>query len=125
MRSRNRLTQTSNRRRFSALEKKRMVEETYKLGSSVSAVARQYKITPGLLYKWRRSMEAGALTGVDCEDNVVSHKEIKKLKARIRELENALGRKTLDNEILKAAVNVGREKKRISRQPLLGLDDFD
>lgn len=70
-------------------------------------------------------MEEGALTGVDCEDTVVSKKEIKKLKARIRELEAALGRKTLDNEILKEAVKLGREKKLILRQPLVGLEDFE
>lgn len=123
--STNRATVTSSRRRFSALEKKRIVEETYETGSSVSYVARRYKITPALLYKWRRSMEEGALIGVDCEDTVVSKKEIKKLKARIRELEAALGRKTLDNEILKEAVKLGREKKLISRQPLVGLEDFE
>lgn len=113
------------RRRYSALEKKHIVEETYAQGSSVSYVARQHGITPGLLYKWRQALEEGALAGVDCEDSVVSKKEIKKLKSRIRELEAALGRKTLDVEILKEAVMLGREKKLISRQPLVGLDDFE
>ncbi len=70
-------------------------------------------------------MEEGALVGVGCEDEVVSKKELKKLKARIRELEGALGRKTLDNEILKEAVKLVREKKLISRQPLVGLEDFE
>ena len=115
---------TGRRSRFPALEKKRIVEETYAKGSSVSYVARQYGVSPSLLYQWRRSMEDGALVGVDCEDEVVSKKEIKALKARIRELEGALGRKTLDNDILKEAVKLGREKKLISRQPLLGLEDF-
>jgi len=115
---------TGRRSRFPALEKKRIVEETYEKGSSVSYVARRYGVSPSLLYQWRRSMEDGALVGVDCEDEVVSKKEIKALKARIRELEGALGRKTLDNDILKEAVKLGREKKLISRQPLLGLEDF-
>jgi transposase len=115
---------TGRRSRFPALEKKRIVEETYEKGSSVSYVARQYGVSPSLLYQWRRSMEDGALVGVDCEDEVVSKKEIKALNARIRELEGALGRKTLDNDILKEAVKLGREKKLISRQPLVGLEDF-
>lgn len=113
------------RSRFSALEKKRIVEETYVKGSSVSYVARQYGVSPSLLYQWRKTMEEGALVGVGCEDEVVSKKELKKLKARIRELEGALGRKTLDNEILKEAVKLVREKKLISRQPLVGLEDFE
>jgi transposase len=114
-----------HRRRHSPLEKKRIVEETYQAGSSVSYVARQHGISPGLLYKWRQAMEDGALKGVECEDSVVSKKEIKKLKTRIRELEAALGRTSLDNEILKEAVKLGREKKLISRQPLEGLEDFE
>lgn len=118
-------TQQARRRRYSALKKKRIVHETYESGSSVSYVARQHGITPGLLYKWRQALEEGALTGVDCEDSVVSKKEIKKLKAHIRQLEAALGRKSLDVEILKEAVQLGREKKLISRQPLVALDDFE
>jgi len=49
------------RGRFSALEKKSIVEETYVKGSSVSYVARQYGVSPRLLYQWRKSMEEGAL----------------------------------------------------------------
>ena len=66
-------------------------------------------------------MEDGSLTGIDSEDGVVP----KKLKARIRELDAALGRKTLDVDVLKEAVKIGREKKLISRQPLAGLEDFE
>lgn len=123
----NESTQSSprgRRSRFSALEKKRIVEETYEPGSSVSYVARKNGISPCLLYQWRRSMENGAIVGIDCENDVISKKEIDKLKARIHELERALGRKSLDNEILKEAIKLGREKKLISRQPLQGLDDF-
>ena len=118
-------TRRGRRSRFSALEKKRIVEETYEKGSSVTYVARLHSVSPCLLYQWRKSMEDGALVGVGCEDEVVSKKEIQKLKARIRELESALGRKTLDNDILKEAIKLGREKKLISRQPLLGLEDFE
>lgn len=118
-------TSRQRRRRYSALEKKQIVEETYAAGSSVSYVARQHGISPSLLYQWRSALEKGALTGVDCEDAVVSVKELKKLKSRIRELEAALGRKTMDVEVLKEAVKLGREKKLISRQPLIGLDDFE
>ena len=50
---------------------------------------------------------------------------VKELEQRIHQLERALGRQTLDNEILKEAVKIGREKKLISRQPLPGLDDIE
>jgi transposase len=35
-----------------------------------------------------------------------------------------LGQKTMDIEILREAVKIGREKKLISRQPLRGLEDL-
>jgi transposase len=42
---------------------------------------------------------------------------VKVLKVRIRELERLLGRKTLENEILKDAIEIAREKKLLSRAP--------
>jgi hypothetical protein len=41
---------------------------------------------------------------------VYRESEVKKLKARIAELERALGRKTMDAEILEAAVELAVEK---------------
>ena len=70
-------------------------------------------------------MENGALTSIKNEENVVPMSEVAALKKRISQLERALGQKTLDNEILREAVKIGREKKLISRQPLLGLGDLD
>ena len=69
-------------------------------------------------------MEDGALTAVGAEEQVVPVSKVKELETRIKQLERALGRKTLDNEILKEAIRVGREKKLISRQPLVGVDSF-
>jgi transposase len=46
------------------------------------------------------------------------------MEKRVRELERALGRATLDVEILKEAVRIGRKKKLISLQPLEGIEDF-
>ena len=55
-------------------------------------------------------MEAGAATGLHAEEPVVPASEVKQLKAQIRELERMLGRKTQENEILKEAVEIIREK---------------
>jgi len=48
---------------------------------------------------------------------------VKELKQRIRELERVLGKKTLENEILKDAVDLARQKKLISQLPSLPEDD--
>lgn len=119
------VTSVQRRRRWTAYEKREIVEETYQPGMSVSIVARKHDISPSQLFKWRRHMEEGALSGVSCEDSVVPKKEVKALEKQVRELERMLGKKTLENEILKEAVKIAREKKLISRQPLQGVENFE
>lgn len=112
------------KRRWTASEKKAMVDETYLPGMSVSYIARKHNLTPSLLFKWRRTMEEGALISIGAEESVVPASKAKQLEQRIKELERMLGKKTMENEILREAVKLAREKKLISRQPLLGLDDI-
>ena len=69
-------------------------------------------------------MENGALTGIDKEEAVVPVSKAKELELRVRQLERILGQKTVELEILKEAVRIGREKKLISRQPLIGVEGF-
>ncbi len=70
-------------------------------------------------------MAQGAKVAVAADDEVVSKAEVKALKRRIAQLERVLGNKTLEVEILKEAVRIGREKKLISLlTPLSGVEDF-
>lgn len=69
-------------------------------------------------------MSEGGRTAVKANDQVVSKAEAKAMKKRIRELERLLGRKTMEVEILKEAVEIAREKKLISRAPLPFEDDI-
>jgi len=48
------ITSVQRRRRWSAEEKARIVQETYAPGMSVSLVARQHGIAPNQLFAWRR-----------------------------------------------------------------------
>jgi transposase len=112
------ITSVERKRRWSAEEKRQIVEETYVSGFSVSQVARKYGMNPSQLFVWRRLMEKGALQGLESQDDLVPKSQLIELEKRIRELERVLGKKTLENEILKEAVRIGREKKLISRQPL-------
>jgi transposase len=118
------ITSVQRRRRWSANEKKTIVEETEQPGMSISAVARKYGMHPNQLFKWRRLMHEGALSAVDAGEAVVPISEAKELRSRIRELERLLGRKTMEVEILKDAIRIAREKKLISRVPLLAKDDI-
>lgn len=119
------IIQTVCRKRWTSEQKLRMVEATLQPENSVSRVARENGISPAMLYKWRRLMLDGGATAVEAGDQVVSVAEVKALEKRIRQLERALGRKTLENDILKAAVEIGRKKKLISPEPLSGIEGFE
>jgi len=118
------VTSVERRRRWAPEEKRAMVQETYQPSMSVSIIARKYGILPSQLFYWRRLMENGALKGIESREEVVPISELKAMEKRVRELERALGRATLDVEILKEAVRIGRKKKLISLQPLEGIEDF-
>jgi transposase len=105
------ITGTERRRRWSAEEKLRIVEETLTGGDSVSAVARRHGVAPNLLYRWRRLMTEGGAVAVRADDGVTGNGEVRRLEERVRELERQLGRKTLEAEILKEALAKSRAKK--------------
>lgn len=113
----------NQRRRWSLTEKLRIVEESFQPGLSVSFVARKHGVAPNLLFRWRKLMSEGGKTAVRAGEEVVSASELRALKKRMRELERLLGRKTMEVEILKEAIEIAREKKLISRSPLPFEDD--
>jgi transposase len=99
------------RRRFSAEEKRAFLEEAERPGNSISSVARRHGLSPSLLFRWRRLTEEGSMSSLGADEGVVPESEVKQLKARVRELERLLGKKTMENEILKDAIEIAREKK--------------
>lgn len=118
------ITDGGRRRRWSAAEKLRIVEETLDERASISVVARRNGVAPNLLYRWRRLMLEGGSVAVSEDDDVTSNKVVRQLEERIRELERQLGRKTLEAEILREALDKSRSKKPtlLARSPLK--DDF-
>ena len=106
------ITDGGRRRRWSASEKLRIVEEAMFEGESISAVARRNGVAPNLLYRWRKLMLEGGSIAVAEDDSVTGNKTVREMEARIRELERQLGRKTLENEILKEALEKSRSKKQ-------------
>lgn len=118
------ITYGGRRRRWTAAEKLRIVEETLDDRASISVVARRNGVAPNLLYRWRRLMLEGGSVAVSEDDDVTSKKVVRQLEDRIRELERQLGRKTLEAEILREALDKSRSKKPtlLARSPLK--DDF-
>ena len=103
------------RRRYSAEEKQRLVEETLQPGMNVSIVARQHRVSPSLLFRWRKLATAGALSAVGADEPVVPASEVKGLYRQISELQRLLGKKTQEAEILREAQEIAREKKWLVR----------
>lgn len=117
------ITSVERRRRWTAEQKRAIVAEAEQPGNSISSIARKYDIHPNQLFKWRRFIELGSLVAAGSEEAVVPLSEVKELKARVRELERILGKKTMEVEILKDAIEIAREKKLILRPPFPKKDD--
>jgi transposase len=105
------ITGVARRRRWTAEQKLKMVEQSFRSGETVSVVARRHGIAPNLLFRWRRLASEGGAAAVTADDGVTSNAEVRRLEERIRELERQLGRKTLEVEILKEAIVRPRTKK--------------
>jgi transposase len=105
------------RRRYSAEEKQRMVQETFQPGMTLSQVARVHGISPSLLFRWRKLAGAGSLQTVAADEAVVPASEYQEAQRQIKELQRLLGKKTQEAEILKEAVEIARAKKYLLRSP--------
>jgi transposase len=101
------------RRRWTTERKLQIIEESYAPGETVSSTARRHGVAPNLLY--RRLLSEGGAMAVDSDEPVIGTSEVKKLEDRVRDLERMLGRKTLENEILREALSKAQSKKLISR----------
>jgi len=117
------ITSAQRRRRWSAEEKARIVQETYAPGMSVSLVARQHGVAPNQVFTWRRLYAEGALSAIGAGEEVVPASEYRALHYQVRELQRLLGKKTLENEILRDALNLVQPKKRLLRSPSSARDD--
>src|SRR4051794_37179064 len=89
-------------------------------GMSVSFVARRAGIAPSQLFAWKRRMIEGGHAAVQADEDVVGTSRLRELEKRVRDLERLLGRKTMENEILKEAIEVARLKKPTSPQGTVG-----
>ncbi|CAD6562516.1 hypothetical protein LMG28727_07761 [Paraburkholderia kirstenboschensis] len=117
------LTGPERRRRWSAEEKLAMVRESFEPGKSVSMVARRHGVNPNQLFHWRKLYQDGSLSAVSAGEEVVPASELSDALKQIRELQRLLGKKTMENEILREAVEVAKSRKWIARSPSLPGDE--
>jgi transposase len=112
------ITSVQRRRRWTASEKVRIVEETFAPGMTVSLVARRHGVAPNQLFTWRRLVAQGALTAAGSGEEVVPASDYRALQSQVRELQRLLGKKTLEADILKEAFEYATgSKKRLRLAP--------
>jgi transposase len=107
------------RRRYSLEERVKLLDEADKPGESISTVARKHGIAPSVMFRWRQLRESGALKGLKAEEELVPASELKAARAKIRELQRMLGKKTEEHEIVLEALEIAKDRKWISRLPSL------
>ena len=111
------IASVQRRRRWTASEKVRIVEETFEPGMTVSLVARRHGVAPNQLFTWRRLVVEGALTAAGSGEQVVPASDYRALQSQVRELQRLLGKKTLEAEILKEALEHATGSKKQLRLP--------
>ncbi|MCO5367805.1 IS3 family transposase [Pseudomonas alliivorans] len=99
------------RRRWSTDQKLTMVRESLEPGQSVSVVARRNGINANQLFLWRKLYQDGSLSAVSAGEAVVPASELSDALKQIRELQRMLGKKTMEAEVLKEAVEIARSRK--------------
>jgi transposase len=117
------VTSVQRRRRWTPEQKLEIVKQINEPGSSVSLVARQHGLTAAKLFQWRKAYLEGYLVAVGANETVVPAYELQEAMRRIKQLEGTLGRKTLENQILKGAMDFAKAKKWIARSPVLRGDE--
>ncbi|MGH7383428.1 MAG: transposase [Candidatus Methylomirabilales bacterium] len=84
-------------RRRRTLEQKLAMLQEWRDGLPQAEVCRKYGVSGAPLYKWRRDLERGLAD----RGELVPRSQVTGLQKRVDELEKALGRSSLENQILK------------------------
>jgi transposase len=104
------ITGVARRRRFTTEQKLSVVSETLQPGMSIS-YARRHGLSPSPVFRWRRLMSEGDKQAVRADEDVIAASEGRRLEERVRELGRSLGRKSMEVEIPKEALDLARIKK--------------
>jgi transposase len=89
------ITSVQRRRRWTASEKVRMLEETFEPGMTASSVARRHCVAPNQLFTWGRLVAQGGLTAAGSGEEVVPASDYRALQSQVRELHRRSARRHL------------------------------
>lgn len=103
------------RRIFTVEFKRELVQQILSGEKTLAETSREHDIAPPNIREWMRRYESGATTAVRAGEDVVPASALREAQAKIRELERALGRKTMENEILRAAAEVVKKSPSLRK----------
>jgi transposase len=92
--------------------KEKVVKE-YESGVSAGELSRKYEVNYKNIYRWVHLSKTGQTTALKSNEDVVPASEFKRASEKIQKLERALGKMTLERDILKDAVEIASKKKWI------------
>ena len=96
---------------YSAVFKRQVVEELLSGSATMGQLSRRYEVSTGLIGYWRNRYAEGKLTEGKTEN-------VKALEAKVKDLEQMVGRLTMDNELLKKAMGYSLRRRRESSLPI-------
>ena len=94
---------SDGRRLFTAEFKRQQIDRVLKGELTAAELSRELGVSRPLIQKWKYLVTKGAETAIGSNGDVVPVSELRAAQQRIKELEGALGRATMENEILRAA----------------------
>jgi transposase len=110
--------QPGRRRRFTNEEKRQFLQQASASGESMSSVGRRFGLSVSLLFRWRRQLD-GSAPPHPRPTEATARAEVRELRDRVRELERLLGKKTLENELLR------QELSSLGQKPELALAEVE
>lgn len=109
------------RRSWTAEQKVAMVRECLEPGAAVSSIARRHAVDPNQLFRWRKEYFGGLLSSFPPRASLVPAAELADALRQIGELQRMLGKKTMEAESLREALE--RLKSRTSLRRLSAGDN--
>lgn len=96
---------TKNGKRKWSTEQKVAIVNEHLSGVDVAELCRKYNIHAQMLYKWKRMLEDNGKEGLKNNGEIVPKNQYLQALKKVEDLERALGRKTLELDIIKKASN--------------------
>jgi transposase len=103
---------SDGRRLFSAEFKREQVARVLRKEVTFAELSRELGVDQCVVRRWQHLADRGSRAAVAANEDVGPASELRAAQQRIRELERALGKKTMEVEILQAAREEVKKKPR-------------